>query len=178
MKGKKHLTNTSLSRILYVEGSEIVDASAEKLVNELVKIRRRKHELDRREAAIRTALDVLGIRVDNAYGFLNKLESKYADNRPFRDTSLPDACLTVLADHDGVALDKNQVEYYVTLGGYPFNAKDPTNSIEVTLRKLAAGGECAIDEPGLGSTASRYSARRDRKEPNAVANSRTTTGPK
>jgi hypothetical protein len=153
-----------------------MDLSAEKLVNQWISLRRKRREIERQETAIQTALDILGIRVDNVYGFMDRLESRYADSRPFRSASLAEACLTVLSDHDGLALDKNQMEYFLRLGGYPFDAKDPVNSVEVNLRKLAAERQCEIAEKGLGSTASRYRAPKG-KERNAVEDSRATIGP-
>jgi hypothetical protein len=84
-----------------------------------------------------------------------KLEEEYISNLPFKDKFLPDACLTVVNDHQGMGLDKKQAEYALALGGYPFDAKDPTNSVEVTLRKLASDGRCDVIK-GSGTLMSRY----------------------
>jgi len=148
-----------------------MDASAKKLVDELLETRRSLRTLARRESAIRTALDIMGIRVPDDYGYMGKIEDLYVETFAFRAMSLPDACLKVLEDHKDISLDKNRIEYLLTLGGYPFEAKDPTNSVEVNLRKLAADGRCTVTK-GSGSTASEYRAKR--KESNAVENSRAT----
>jgi len=104
---------------------------------------------------IRVSMDVLGIRVDDSYGYMSTLETRYAERKPFRGLSLGKACLTALADHRDISLDKNQMEFFLILGGYPFAAKDPTNSVEVTLRKLAGDGRCEV-EKGSGPTGNRY----------------------
>src|SRR5260221_682447 len=101
----------------------------------------------------------MGIRVSDDFGYMGTVEDRYAERVPFRIMSLPDACMAVLVDHRDISLDKNQVEYLLTLGGYPFEAKDPTNSVEVNLRRLAADGKCEVTK-GAGSTASEYRAKR------------------
>lgn len=134
-----------------------MDPSAKKLVDEYERLRRQRVRIDRTMDGIRTSLTIMGIRVDDGVGFMDRLESKYADQKPFREASLGQACLKVLADHEGFRLDKGQVEFLLTLGGYPFEAKDPTNSVEVTLRKLAADGKCEVDRQG-GPLGNRYGA--------------------
>jgi hypothetical protein len=137
-----------------------VEPAVRKLFDEKMALQRRRRELNRREAAIDTALEILGITAKEeamARGYMRaaKLEEEYISNLPFKDKSLPDACLTVVNDHQGMGLDKKQVEYALALGGYPFDAKDPTNSVEVTLRKLASDGRCDVIK-GSGTLMSRY----------------------
>ena len=72
----------------------------------------------------------------------------------------------VLEDHRAmdVWLDKGQVEYLLSLGGYQFKAKNPTNSVEVTLRRLASGAnpKCEV-EKGAGPHGNRYRASRKKE---------------
>ena len=126
-----------------------MDASAKKLVQELETLRRQRVKIDRRMEGILTSLDILGIRApEEGPVFTHGItEDFYAEGKPFLHTSLSVACLPVLRDFD-VWMDKNQVEYLVTVGSYPFEAKDPTNSIEMALRRLATEGKCAIEKRG------------------------------
>src|SRR5712691_9279229 len=63
-------------------------------------------------------------------------------------------------------LDKNQVEYLVRRGGFEFKTDDPTNSVNVTLRRLAEDDLCEA-HGGKGSRAIKYRFKKER-EPNAV----------
>jgi hypothetical protein len=139
-----------------------MDASAKKIVNELHAIHRKQIELKQRERALRTALNVMGLRHDYLEMGLF-LESKYLDRQPFADKSLPEGCLMILADLKGTSADKNQVEYLLAIGGYPFEAKDPVNSVDVTLRNLAANGKCEVQK-GTGSTPNLYHQLPETKE--------------
>jgi hypothetical protein len=132
-----------------------VDPSGRKLVDEFLSLWQQRTRLDERMNALRVSMDVLGIRVPNDYGYMGTVESRYAERKPFRDCSLGASCLTVLTDHHEISLDKNQMEFFLILGGYPFEAKDPTNSVEITLRKLAVAGKCKVTK-GAGPSGSRY----------------------
>lgn len=155
-----------------------MEPAVKKLLEEKVAIHRRRYELDKRERAVDTALEILDIRVARqamlmGYVRAARLEEQYESSQPFRDKTLSAACLAVINSHEGMGLDKNQVEYLLTIGGYPFEAKDPTNSVEVTLRKLAKEGKCEV-ETGSGSSASRYRLLRNRKVTNDVEDSGAT----
>jgi hypothetical protein len=155
--GKKGLTQTRKARIVYER--EEMDRSAKKVVDELIDVLRSQRKLKRREEALRTALDIMGIRVPDELGYMGSREEQYAEKLPFKARSLPDACMMVLEDHRDISMDKNQVEYLLTLGGYPFGAKDPTNSVEINLRKLAVDLRCDVTR-GAGSNPHRYRAMR------------------
>src|SRR5882724_4526189 len=141
---QKPLLNTRDSRTLTSREQKTVDPSAKKLVDEYQKLRRQRLHIDDRMRAIQTALTIMDVRIDDGAGFLDAVEAKYADTRPFREMTLADSCLKVLQDHDGFGMDKNKVEFLLTLGGYPFDAKDAVNSVEITLRTLASDGKCEV----------------------------------
>ena len=137
-----------------------MEPAIKKLLDEKMAIRRRLRELSKREGAVDTALEILGIRVTEEAmlrGFMrvSRLEDEYDSAKPFKEKFLPEACLRIINDHDGMGLDKKQVEYCLVVGGYPFEAKDPTNSVEIALRKLAADGQCDAIK-GTGTQLSRY----------------------
>jgi len=157
-----------------------VDATTRKLVARQEEIERQIAMLRHERDAITTALGVAGIRPPAAHqNIYTREESQYRMEQPFRKVSLTDACLTVLRDHakkDELHeqwLDKNQVEYLVTRGGFQFKTEDATNSVNVTLRRLAEEGYCEAHS-GKGSRATRYHFTKDRV-PDAVEDSRTTT---
>jgi hypothetical protein len=138
-----------------------MDPATKKLFEEKMAIHRKRRDLNQREAAIDTALEILGVRPDPqdaiSRGFMRatRLGDAYAADLPFKGKTIPDACLTVINDYEGLALDKRQVEYCLAIGGYQFDAKDPTNSVEIALRRLAAEGKCNSIK-GSGVQMSRY----------------------
>ncbi|MBS1857082.1 MAG: hypothetical protein JST11_17055 [Acidobacteria bacterium] len=137
-----------------------MEDAVRKLITRKMALRRQRRQIDREEAAIDTALGVIGFdpkRQAMRDGFMEQaqLEDKYEESRVFKDMTLADACLQIVNDYRPRAVDKNDVEYCLTIGGYPFTTDDPTNSTEITLRKLAADGKCEV-EKGKGSTPSRY----------------------
>ena len=77
-------------------------------------------------------------------------EAQYARLLPFRNTSLKDACLTVLRDAKPEPLTMSQVEYLVLRGGYNFTTEDTKNSVAITLQRLA--GEGLIDAERIRGT--------------------------
>lgn len=152
---------TSNDRIVYEEGKE-VDPSAKKLVDRIEHLRQKRTMIDQEIDALNTALGVMGMSVESrdiiGDSDPHRFETRYSAAKPFREMTLGPACLKILADHAPSSLDKNQTEFLLTIGGYPFKAKDPTNSVEVTLRKLASDGKCEADKPG-GPHGSRYRAK-------------------
>jgi hypothetical protein len=132
-------------------------------------IDRQRAELRSERNAIMTALSVAGWRPPDANRNIYTMEeSQYWREQPFRSMSLTDACLTILRDHAKKTelheqwLDKNQVEYLVRRGGFQFKTDDPTNSVNVTLRRLAEDGFCQASG-GKGSRGIRYHFTKDRE---------------
>ena len=100
---------------------------------------------------INTALEIIDMRLADPK-FIELEESLEKD--AFQEQTLPNACGIIFAMYSGW-MDKNQVEYLLTVGGYRFDAKDPTNSVDVTLRRMAEKEECEVDKHG-GSRGNRY----------------------
>jgi hypothetical protein len=137
-----------------------VEPAVRKLVIEKTAIRRQRRQLDKKESAIDIALGIIGFdpkRQALRDGFMMQaqLEDKYEEGQLFKGMTLAEACLQIVDDYGHKAVDKNEVEYCLTIGGYPFNTDDPTNSTEVTLRRLASESMCGV-EKGTGATPSRY----------------------
>jgi hypothetical protein len=146
-----------------------VDATTKKLYGRMAEIELQRSFLKRELDAINTALAVAGVRPPGArHSIRTTEESDYLREQPFVDMSLTDACLKILKDHaekdDASAqwLDKNQVEYMARRGGYQFETNDSTNSVNVTLRRLAAE-EMIEAHGGKGSRPIKYHFRRDRE---------------
>ena len=144
---KNLLLCTFASGTLHVLERDSVDATAKKLVTRMEEIDREISRLRLERNAITTALSLTGWRPPEAHKTIYSMEeSEYRRDEPFRDMTLTDACLKVLRDHANKEelheqwLDKNQVEYLVTRGGYKFETNNATNSVNVTLRRLAADG--------------------------------------
>lgn len=119
--------------------------------------------------AIKRALAIAGVKPNNRTGELPRIERQYVTKHPFTAMSLAEACLRVLQDQAGEWLSKKQVEYLLERGGYQSNAKDPSNSVDITLRNLAEAGRCAVDRH-RGNSGNRYTV----GEAHAVKESRTT----
>jgi hypothetical protein len=152
--------NTRASRVEYVSGDEQVEPAVRKLILEKLEMRRRRRHLDNTEKAIDIALGIVGFNPERQAlrdGFMQQaqLVDKYEGEQLFKGMNLADACLQILGDFAPRSLDKNEAEYYLTVGAYPFNTEDPTNSTEITLRKLASDHRCGVDR-GKGSTPSTY----------------------
>jgi hypothetical protein len=156
---EKVLDLNELARLRYELEGKLMDSATQKLFKEKGVIQRKRRELNHREAAIDTVLEILGVRpnMQEAMGFVlaTQLETAYAADLPFKGKTIPEACLAVVNDYGGLALDKRQVEYCLAIGGYQFDAKDPTNSVEIALRKLATDGKCDVIK-GSGVQMSRY----------------------
>jgi hypothetical protein len=72
-------------------------------------------------------------------------EHEYRTFLPFANLSLPEGCEKILRDYKGEKLSKSHIEYLLARGGYRFDAKDSKNSVDVTLRRLAADRKCEAD---------------------------------
>jgi len=160
----------SILTIRYVEGTldvrdkYTVDATTKRLLARLDEIDEERRKLRAERDAITTALSVAGVRPSRAsQRMYTHEESEYSLEQPFTNMSLTDACLKVLKDHPSEWLSKVQVEYLVARGGFPFATEDPLNSVNVTLRRLAADGLCDVHK-GKGTRGSKYKFLRNRED--------------
>ncbi len=173
---KKDLQSTGIRRTLN-EVSEAMDPLVRKLKDELETLRRRMRADDQRSSAILTALEIMGIRAEDVHPMDSHAltESFYSQNKPFRLLPMGQAALIILQDI-GIGLNKNQVEYLLDVGGYIFEAKDPANSVEIALRRLASEGKCDVMKRG-GPFGHLYLANgyKERKD-DAVEDQRATNG--
>jgi hypothetical protein len=141
------LTCTTHYRTLYEVNrtAREMDATAKKLVEKMAELQREIAQLQRQSNSISTALEAIGMRVEDDDPFSQPSDAAYAESRPFTHTSLVVACKTILRDHKNKSLTKTQVEYLAAIGGYPFATDDAKNSVDVTLRRLAEQGLCEVD---------------------------------
>jgi len=165
---KKVLLCSYASGTLNVQEHDSLDATSKKLVDRQNEIDRLMASLRAERNAITTALSIAGIRPPVAHKTIyNTQENEYWREQPFKSMSLTDSCLKVLrdsAEHEDIAqqwLNKNEVEYLVTRGGFVFKTEDPTNSVNVSLRRLAEDGYCEA-HGGKGSRGIRYHFVRER----------------
>ena len=177
--------NKTLLLCLYASGTLSVhkrdgmDATSKKLLKRLDDLDRQIATLRVERTAITTALSVAGLRPPAAHSAIyTHEENDYLREQPFKSMSLTDCCLKVLRDHAEKDeaheqwLDKNQVEYLVQRGGFVFKTGNATNSVNITLRRLAEAGYCEA-HGGKGSRPVKYHYRKERL-PNEVEDSRTT----
>lgn len=159
INSRKHLTSTSKARTVYEVAKLVLlmDATTKKMIDKLSKLRMQINDLMREAHSIQRTLELIGIKpeeVDDA-PFGADWDERYSQSLPFMRTTLVEACRRILVDNRGRHLTKSQVEYLASMGGYRFSADDPTNSVEVTLRRLAADGFCQV-ERGTGPHESQY----------------------
>jgi hypothetical protein len=123
-------------------GQEQMDATVTKLLNRLKQIEWERLRLGKERDGIYTALAVAGVRppTDQAQWLPSHKENEYALRQPFSKMLLTEACVAVLKDYVDQWLSKTQVEFLLARGGYESEARDTKNSINVTLRRLAAEG--------------------------------------
>jgi len=149
------LTCTPTSRKLYVasEDGGKVEVSLKKLLDRRDVLRRQKTATDTELRQIAKALEIIdpmgyGDRMpweDNTAA--QSMEELYLGAKPLEDLSLGESCLRILNDFR-FEMNKGQVEYLASIGGYPFKTQDPVNSIDVTLRRLASDGRCNVRKEG------------------------------
>ena len=147
---EEHLLSTINERTI-----KLVDASARKVVARMQRLKSDMAELEREFRELATSLEVMGL-TNRQDGFFIGLEGKYRQGQPFYDASLNEACLKVLNDYRGGWLTKHQVEYLLVIGGYGSDAKDQTNSVDITLRRLADEGKCEVERVRGGPHGNRY----------------------
>ena len=149
------LTCTATRRKLYVtsEDGGKVEVSLKKLLDRRDVLRRQKVSIDFELRQIDKALEIIDPMgysdrmpwKDNAAA--KSMEELYLRAKPLEDLSLGESCLRILGDFR-FEMNKGQVEYLASIGGYPFKTQDPVNSIDVTLRRLASDGRCEVRKGG------------------------------
>src|SRR6185437_11659035 len=122
-----------------------MDASAKKVVDRIASLRALVADSEEEITSLRKSLNVMGL-ADMTNPQFFSVERSYREKRPFAGgITLNEACLKVLSDYKGDPLNKHQVEYFLVIGGYSSDAKDQTNSIEITLRRLADESKCQVE---------------------------------
>jgi len=163
MNPKLSLTETNNVRTIDAEDQNM-EPGLKKLLDRKEVLQRQKIAVSQELDAIEKALDIMGFAADNAGGYRD-LEEQYAKEKPFKGKRLTEACLALMEDCGSVGLwghplwiDKSEVEHLLQIGGFQFGKGNPTNSVEITLRRLAAQGKCAVRKRG-GPHSSKYSAK-------------------
>lgn len=144
---KNRLTCTRHYRTLYatVKTALGMDATAKKLIEALATARRQIAALEQQAKSISAALEAAGLRASELDITLGDPRDKtYAETLPFKTMSLVNTCKQILYDNQTLPLDKSQIEYLASIGGYPFSTDDSKNSVDVTMRRLAGQGLCEI----------------------------------
>jgi hypothetical protein len=156
-KIKNRLTSTSKIRTMYVLAKwlRVMDATTKKMIDKMSELRREIEDRQRELRAIERTLELVGIRPEEPVPSGLEWDEIYSGSRPFSRTTLVDACKKILVDFQGARLTKSNVEYLASAGGYQFSTDDPRNSVEVTLRRLAADGFCQVKR-GVGPHESEY----------------------
>ncbi len=143
---KKSLTVTYLIRTIKdgIRNGENVDESLKAIVEKLMDLEAERDRINDDILTIRRTLSLAGI--DSPLRRMGDFQTErgYKKSRPFAGMALKDACLRVLIDGLGEWFTKSQVEYMLSLGGYESDAKDPSNSVDITLRKLAELDACEV----------------------------------
>jgi len=134
-----------------------VDDTIKAILEKLRHLEGEKETIERDISHIESTLKLLGIESPHDHGHSH--EDQYATTHPFGGMALKDACLKILADAPGAWFSKSQVEYLLTRGGYRSEAKDPGNSVDITLRSLVEFGLCEVIRH-RGVVGNRYSVKR------------------
>jgi len=124
-----------------------MEEAVKKLYKELEDLDRQSAQVEARRKVVKEALEIVGMRL--ASPEFVQVEKRIGKD-VFDDMTLPECCTAILGMY-GDWLDKNQVEHLVRIGGYPFNTKDPTNSVDVTLRRLVSDGLCEVEKSASGN---------------------------
>jgi len=161
------LTCTSIYRTLYAVRRTVLemDATQKKLVEKMQELQMWIAAYKQQANAISTALESIGMKVEDDGKFDPPHDVFYATDQPFRQGSLVAACKRILRDYDGQSLTKSQVEYLAAIGGFPFSTEDAKNSVDVTLRRLAERGFCEVERTrGPAGNQYRWVEERDDEE--------------
>lgn len=156
---RNRLTSTNEYRTLGAnkKGTREVDATARSLLRQLQELEREDWRIREKIKAIHTALRMAGIKpeVGEILWGQSPHETEYAVKEPFAEATLTESCEQVLKDYASHWLTKSNVEYLITRGGYKSSAKDAKNSVDVTLRRIAADGKCEA-ERARGAKGNKY----------------------
>lgn len=139
-----------------------MEPAVKKIVARITELERIRWEADREIGMLRKALEVAQIRPEGIWE-LDLNEGGYLLDKPFEGKTLVEACETILHDHPGKWFTKSQVEYLLTRGGFHFDTPNATNSVEITLRRLADNGKCSA-ERNRGARGNKYSIPQAAKE--------------
>lgn len=123
-----------------------MDATTKKLVKRNAEVHRAIAELQREADSMKVVLESIGLRskdFDSPWGGSPR-EAEYAEKQTFARMTLVDACKRILTDFPHACFTKNEIEYLAAMGGYPFSTEDATNSVDVTMRRLAKDGLCEV----------------------------------
>jgi len=121
-----------------------VDDTLKAITEKLVELEIERDNIDKDIQAIRRSLSLAG--VESPFRLVGNMstEREYRKVRPFSGIPLKQACTRILNDGNGEWFTKSQVEFMLNLGGYESDAKDPSNSVDITLRNLAEAGICEV----------------------------------
>ena len=131
-----------------------MDDAAEKLLEALRIFEQQRWRLENRIAAVKTALTIAGVPVPSS-AVANENEYHYARHHLFAGKRLIDCCERIINDHPGEWLSKSRVVYLLERGGYTTDAREIKNSVDCTLRRLAALGRVEVQKR-LGAHGNKY----------------------
>jgi len=180
---KNLLTETSNAHTIDDE-SKKMEPGLKKLLDRQAALRKQKALVEQELGAIEKALEIMQFASDDPGGYA-ELEKRYTSMRPFAGArSLADVCLILLSDCESLGLfetsvwiDKSEAEHLLNVGGFQFGKGNPTNSIEVTLRRLAAQGKCLVQKRG-GPHSSRYTGKGAQRHDDVTEEGQGATGKK
>jgi hypothetical protein len=156
MRLKKRLTCTNeYATLQHWRAESDVDATAKKLVEKVNRLEDERFRINQEIHGIITALRAVGVNPTKYNAFPDAHETEYHMRQVFASTTLTQGCQRILQDHKDQWLTKSQIEYLIARGGYQFSAKDATNSVAVTLQRLANSGKCNVERV-RGSLGNRY----------------------
>lgn len=156
MHPKNRLTSTnSIDTVLHAVIGESVDATAKRLLAKQDELERTRWRIDQELRAVRMALNLAGVRPSDYTDKLDRHEVDYIAEQAFQKTTLGEACEKILKDFKDQWLNKSQIEYLITRGGYQFSAKDSKNSVGVTLQRLADNKKIDVERT-RGASGNRY----------------------
>jgi len=142
-----HLTMCAVAKALAK-----MDETIQRIVERYHGIQREIRMLQREAQSLRDTLGSIGYKPDYfpVLGAQDQDEI-YAQELPFRNSTLVNACRKVLRDNAGGWITKAQTEYLVSMGGYRFSTKDRKNSVDMTLRRLVSKGLCDVKSNPRGN---------------------------
>ena len=135
-----------------------MEEAVKKIVNKYQEIQRDIRRLTRNAESLKDSLTLIGYRPEYIAAIFageKGQDEKYAEELPFKHTTLVQACKQVLRDHAPEWVNKAQVEYLVSMGGFEFSTRNRKNSVRITLDRLSSSGFCETEHM-LGPEGNRY----------------------